>query len=43
MREAAVIVDSDVASTELGSGAPSEDNTDDSDDKPLGKPTEQIA
>lgn len=43
MREAAVIVDSDVASTELGKGS-IEDSSNDSDEKPLGGgPTEQIA
>ncbi len=43
MRESAVIVDSDVASTELGKGS-IEDSSNDSDEKPLGGgPTEQIA
>ncbi len=45
MREAAVIIDSDVASTELGKGIDSPDDTsNDSDEKPLGGGgTEQIA
>lgn len=44
MREAAVIVDSNVASTELGSGIELDNNKQDSDKKPLsGSPTEQVA
>jgi hypothetical protein len=45
MREAAVIIDSDVVSTELGSGADeSEGSANDSDEKPLGGgDTEQVA
>ena len=43
MRDAAVIVDSDVVSEELGKGAPSV-NSDDSDDKPMsGSGKEQLA
>ncbi len=42
MRQAAVIVDSDVVSTELGSGIKAQDGTNNSDNKPLGG-TEQIA
>ncbi len=44
IREAAVIVDSNVASTELGSGVELDNNNQDSDEKPLsGDPTEQVA
>ncbi len=44
IREAAVIVDSDVASTELGSGVELDNNNQDSDEKPLsGDSTEQVA
>ena len=44
MRDAAVIVDSDVVSDELGRGASTQDSSNDSDEKPLGGgPTEQIA
>ena len=45
MREAAVIIDSDVASTELGKGTDVvDDSSDDSDEKPLsGGSSEQIA
>ena len=44
MREAAVIIDSDVASTELGKGADViDDSSNDSDEKPLGGNKEQIA
>jgi hypothetical protein len=43
MRDAAVIVDSDVVSEELGKGAPSV-NPDDSDDQPMsGSGKEQLA
>jgi cell division protease FtsH len=44
IREAAVIVDSNVASTDLGSGVELDKNNQDSDEKPLsGDPTEQVA
>jgi cell division protease FtsH len=44
IREAAVIVDSNVASTDLGSGVELDNNNQDSDEKPLsGDPTEQVA
>ncbi len=45
MREAAVIVDSDVVSTELGQGGSdvSEDTNSDTDNKPLSGGSEQIA
>ncbi len=44
IREAAVIVDSNVVSTELGSGIELDNNNQDSDEKPLsGDPTEQVA
>ena len=44
IREAAVIVDSNVASTELGSGVELDNNKQDSDEKPLSRgPTEQVA
>jgi cell division protease FtsH len=44
IREAAVIVDSNVASTDLGSGVELDNNNQDSDEKPLNEgPTEQVA
>ncbi|BBB24595.1 cell division protease FtsH [Isorropodon fossajaponicum endosymbiont JTNG4] len=44
IRESAVIVDSDVASTELGSGIELDNGNKDSDEKPLsGSSTEQVA
>jgi cell division protease FtsH len=44
IREAAVIVDSDVVSTDLGKGVKGkDDSSNNSDEKPLGGGTEQVA